>query len=382
MSKNQKTLMSRSLAQALMESSMQHFDPDDPAVQHKSLGGFISGLMGGQAEKPQAQSDYGGIIDQSGKNAMEGYGQSKGIIGQQQNLANMLMEQAQGGGPNPAQLALNQTTGQNINQQAALMAGQRGASANPALLARQAAMLGSNVQQQAAGQGALMQAQQQLAARQQLAGQQAAMQQANLGQQNAMGSMFGTAGGLQNNQNEINSKIDLANAAAAQSASGGLMQGLGTGFAKLGGWDKLSGLISSKANPLADLMGNGGSIVPGQGGATILPATVGLGMTAAHGGVIPDHLSHVQEIYGKFSSGGSPAYSGGYYVPGQAQFQGDSEKNDTVSAMLSPGEIVIPRTIAQSDDAPRRAAEFIRHLEKQDTQKGYKKVLASKKGKK
>ena len=346
MSKNQKTLMSRSLAQALMESSMQHFDPDDPAVQHKSLGGFISGLMGGQAEKSQAQSDYGGIIDQSGKNAMEGYGQSKGIMGQQQNLANMLMEQAQGGGPNPAQLALNQTTGQNINQQAALMAGQRGASANPALLARQAAMLGSNVQQQAAGQGALMQAQQQLAARQQLAGQQAAMQQANLGQQNAMGSMFGTAGGLQNNQNELNSKIDLANAAAAQSASGGLMQGLGTGFAKLGGWDKLKG------------------------------------MTAAHGGVIPDHLSHVQEIYGKFSSGGSPAYSGGYYVPGQAQFQGDSEKNDTVPAMLSPGEIVIPRTIAQSDDAPRRAAEFIRHLDKQDTQKGYKKVLASKKGKK
>jgi hypothetical protein len=35
----------------------------------------------------------------------------------------------------------------------------------------------------------------------------------------------------------------------------------------------------------------------------------------------------------------------GSYVPGKAAVDGDSEKNDTVPAMLSPGELVIPRSV-------------------------------------
>lgn len=39
--------------------------------------------------------------------------------------------------------------------------------------------------------------------------------------------------------------------------------------------------------------------------------------------------------------------SEGGIVPGQAKTKGDSEKNDTVPALLSPGEIVVPRSIVK-----------------------------------
>lgn len=53
-------------------------------------------------------------------------------------------------------------------------------------------------------------------------------------------------------------------------------------------------------------------------------------------------------------------------VPGKSNHDGDDERNDTVPALLSPGEIVIPRSIAQSPDADKKAAEFIRQLMKHE----------------
>jgi hypothetical protein len=47
--------------------------------------------------------------------------------------------------------------------------------------------------------------------------------------------------------------------------------------------------------------------------------------------------------------------TGGFRVPGQPQFPFDTEADDTVPAMLSPGEIVIPKTAAQD---PASAAAF------------------------
>jgi hypothetical protein len=40
----------------------------------------------------------------------------------------------------------------------------------------------------------------------------------------------------------------------------------------------------------------------------------------------------------------------GGHVPGKAKVQGDSPKNDTVDAKLSPGEVVIPRSATSDDD--------------------------------
>lgn len=54
-----------------------------------------------------------------------------------------------------------------------------------------------------------------------------------------------------------------------------------------------------------------------------------------------------------------PFGSDGGEVPGKAKVFGDDEKNDTVPAVLSPGEVVIPRSIAHDPDA---AADFVRAL--------------------
>lgn len=50
---------------------------------------------------------------------------------------------------------------------------------------------------------------------------------------------------------------------------------------------------------------------------------------------------------------------GGGKVPGKAKHKGDTLKNDTVPAMLSPQEIVIPRSIATHPNAPTLAAKFV-----------------------
>lgn len=54
----------------------------------------------------------------------------------------------------------------------------------------------------------------------------------------------------------------------------------------------------------------------------------------------------------------------GGVVPGKAKVKGDSPKNDTVHAKLSPGEMVIPRSIAQHQDAPIHAAMYVAWLKK------------------
>lgn len=58
-----------------------------------------------------------------------------------------------------------------------------------------------------------------------------------------------------------------------------------------------------------------------------------------------------------------PGMSDGGKVPGRAPVFGDDEANDTVRAMLSPGEIVIPRSIALGPNAPEQAADFVRAVQ-------------------
>lgn len=53
------------------------------------------------------------------------------------------------------------------------------------------------------------------------------------------------------------------------------------------------------------------------------------------------------------------AASKGGYVPGKAQVHGDSLANDNVPAMLSPGEIVIPRSVLNSKNPGVAAKEFV-----------------------
>lgn len=80
-----------------------------------------------------------------------------------------------------------------------------------------------------------------------------------------------------------------------------------------------------------------------QAAEPILGSAAPLALAAAKGGAIHG------ESYAKAKK----------FVPGKAKVKGDSLKNDNVPAMLSPGEIIIPRSIAQHPEAPKKAAEFV-----------------------
>ena len=53
---------------------------------------------------------------------------------------------------------------------------------------------------------------------------------------------------------------------------------------------------------------------------------------------------------------------GGGPVPGRARVPGDSLRNDRVKALLSPGEMVLPRSITTAPNAPDRAKAFVSSL--------------------
>lgn len=147
--------------------------------------------------------------------------QQQALAAQQANTAAQYQNIANGTGPNPAQAMLNQSTGQNVQNQAALMAGQRGAGSNVGLMAREAAQQGAATQQQAVGQGASMQAQQQIAGLQGLSAQQAAIgntAQQQAATQQAIGGLGSTQAGMQ--QTGISQMTNAGQSLTAQQQAG------------------------------------------------------------------------------------------------------------------------------------------------------------------
>lgn len=176
--------------------------------------------------------------------------QAQNGLGNQSSVFNQLQGVANGTGPNPAQAMLANSTGQNVANQASLMAGQRGSSANVGLMARQAGQQGGNLQQQAAGQGAALQAQQSLGALNQMggiAGQQAGMQQS---------AVQGYTGATQNEQQQILQMIQAQNnaavgAATTQNTSNAAIQGK---------------VAEGQMNLIGNLAGGAGSAMMAKGG--------------------------------------------------------------------------------------------------------------------
>lgn len=342
----------------------------------------VGGLLGGGPNQPNAPQIDRFVnqqqADQSYANTQNAMAQQQAFLnaaqGQnglqnQSNVYNQLSQVAQGQGPNPAQAMLAQSTGANVANQAALMAGQRGAGANAGLIARQAGMQGGALQQQAAGQGATMQANQSLGALgqmgqvagQQVGNQQAALQGANqlaLGQQS---NLLGAAGAANNAAADVyGSQAQMYQ--ADQKRHGDMFGSL------LNAAGAIAPLAFGPAGGLATAaLGSGGGA--GRTGSNLSPGL-------ADGGMIDPKKKTVGSIIGfpGFSAGGgvTPPANGpqsalgralnmkaGGEVPGKPKVAGDDHKNDTVPAMLSPGEIVIPRSIAQGKDAPSKAAAFV-----------------------
>ena len=352
-----------------------------------------------QANAPLNSGQLAGYVGGSQQNLA-------GVNGQQGQLVNALMAQSQGQGPNPANAELNQATNQGIQQATGQIASQKGIS--PALAARQSSMNAAGATQQAAQAGAIMNAQQQLAA--QSGAANVLGQQAGQNIQNTA-----TTGGLANQSSlgsqGINAATSAQNAAANQNVFGGLLNAAGAGLASalsrggtVGGYDD-GGTIGSlpgagdtadddagdvdtgkmfstafntqtpqvqAANQILASSGvpnympsytAGGANIGKSGGGSSGGIGAGIGALAAlaHGGKVPSHLSHIAQIYHpNFNTKGTTHLKArGGPVPGKAKVAGDSPKNDTVKTMLSPGEVVIPRSIMESEDPVKMASKFV-----------------------
>lgn len=358
---------------------------------------------------------------------------NQGGLQNQANVYNQIQGVANGTGPNPAQAMLNQATGQNVQNQAALMAGQRGAGANAGLLARQAAQQGAGLQQQAVGQGASMQAAQQLGAlgqlgglaNQQVANQMGATQGFNQATQGQQQNVLGALG----QQNATNEQIAASNAQRNASAIGGLGGGIGSAIGFLG--DKFlaeggmvpnpkvgavepskrfSGDLEPHVEHMAKIyhphMFSEGGQVQDQdqnqklqyGGGTqqekqqraqqaqqgfmkaaqdnpISNAIAWAQSKMAHGGKVPAMVSP-GEVYltpekaKEVAKDGKNPIKEGEKIPGKAKVKGDSYSNDTVPKKLEAGGVVIPKSIMESDDPAGNAHAFVTKLMEKSKEHG------------
>ena len=381
---------------------------------------LLQALQGqqGLAAQSAALQQMQGLSNQFGA----GPGQYNGA-GNLQNSYDQMQNVANGTGPNPAQAMLNQATGQNVANQAALMAGQRGAGSNVGLMARQAAGQGAGIQQNAAGQGATMQANQSLNAMNQMAGiagQQLAAQQAanaaqagmsnqiagqqigTTGQQQAemLGGLYGQAGlGVQQQGgiNATNAQLAQAQADTNKQVAGGglsgLAQGIGAMFAAEGGEvphmadggmpqpmaqtpkSRLGMFLNSNYGRQVEIPGSAPGQKPGMALQTGM-SDMGKAMGQAYKNynAMPSQQpsspavdsTNLGSIPQTAAKGGQIANTGGNVSakkPSQkAEKSGDSYSNDKIPAMLSEGEVVIPRSVMQSKDPVKGSAEFVLKL--------------------
>lgn len=242
-------IMKKSLAKALMDAGVEHFDAGGIAAAPPGyrasagtgsttaggLGGAVSGFFGGQN---QFHADAPTIETQEfTPQITEAKTRNNQIYNAQNSLARALLLRSQGQGPNPALSQLNTATGNNVAATAALMAGAKGANRNAGLIAQEAARQGAATQQQAVGQGATLQAQQELAAQnelEQLYGAQAgtAMQEQGI-LEGALAAQNSAETTGQLGAEETNAQVATANANNASSAGGGILGGIGSILGKI-----------------------------------------------------------------------------------------------------------------------------------------------------
>ncbi len=345
-------------------------------------------------------------------------GASNEIRQRQMTLADQLAAQAAGQGPSLAQAQLNQATTRNLAQMAALAASARGgASGGLGMRGLQAQQ--ASVASQAARDAALARIQEQMQARQQLSGvldqtrgvdAQLAQQQASIEQNqralNDAQSRFyqGALMDADNRQAEAMmdyEKLKSAQHAALESARSGayssgaqrrgdLIGGIGAGVAAAFSDKRLKKNIKDGGKDAMSMMEKYYS-----GGAVGLPPIDATpAAEPAKDDDEKDKKSSFEKFYEGYQKHSSASQSGhekagkaigqglgsltkmlaaskGMLVPGKAEVEGDSPKNDRVPVLTSPGEVIMPRTVAASDD-PKKVMEFLDKVKAQKYQ--YKNV--------
>jgi hypothetical protein len=117
----------------------------------------------------------------------------------------------------------------------------------------------------------------------------------------------------------------------------------------------------SKATGQAGAAQQYGNLTQQQGNQTagINLGAINFANTAIGGMINPAGQISKQQVQGPQFPGQGVGYAEGGKVPGHAEVPGDSPRNDKVPALLSAGEIVVPRSIAPHPEAVKN---FVTHL--------------------
>lgn len=123
-----------------------------------------------------------------------------------------------------------------------------------------------------------------------------------------------------------------------------------------------AGALQSRANVHA---GNAASTAQnwaniGSAGGSLL----GMGMAGGFGGGSSNEFGNTGN--GTYRPGGALMMSRGGKIEGPEVVEGDDHANDIVPALLSPGEVVVPKTKAKD---PKKAAEFVAEVNGQSLEK-------------
>ncbi len=378
--------------------------------------------MGGAAPTfnpaDRQDSDYAGNIRQSSQNALDATKNYGTVFGQQQALAQQLQAQANGTAPSIANEQLKQGLAQNNARTFGLAASTLGT--NPGLLQRRALMANSEANQAASGQAAMNR----LAERNAAQGQLGSLYGTEGGQaiynQMANTQQAGTFGGLQENQNQGRATNQHSSDALnedvwkTQSQNAKDLEAAGiNGVATLG-----AGAVGLAKAPGAAHGGRIGALSRYADGGVIDPAKMA---SDAHDVIDYPHdsfTSAIQRLVAnnrvdqrlldgsaqnrrwpmpheyqsavdaedknlsamRASKMGPPrpmANGGGIArpmlsllrggnVPGRAQYPGDDKRNDVVPAVLSKEEVVLPRSVTLSPNAPEMAKRFMSAVRESD----------------
>lgn len=318
----------------------------------------LTGLAGGASGTGFSGPQQAGITNPTTADQVQGaYSGTQGALTGQQGLLaalqaqNGLQNQSQvygqlqgiaSGAVNPAQAQFNQNTSANVANQAALMAGQRGASANVGLMARQAAQQGAATQQQAVGQEATQQANNQINAIGQAgqlattqAGQQIGQTNANVqAQQAEQANLLNAQQGFNTSTVASQGNVNTANAGLAQTQMtgqqaliGGLMNGAGAAAGSGGGG---GGAASTAAMAAA----GGGEIEKMAGGGDTSPAVTTPGVYSGTQGPVSG--------FGQFLKGATgnnqPASTAQQPMPTNGPQALQTGASNLVKALSSPSQ--------------------------------------------
>jgi len=281
---------------------------------------------------PLDEESYRKLIAALQQQATTGGAQAGESREQQMQFVKALQDQAAGRGQSLAQLQLTQAADEATKRSAGQIGSTTGI--NPALQARLIAENNAVTQLGLAGQSGRLRMEEQFGTQGLLNQALTLARSGDLATQQAALQGGGTSGQLAGSEQQrvlaqqgLEQQVAAGNQQAQLDAAhlNAQMQESNAGRATAQSNIRTGGLVSGLGSAAAMIPG----MFPGGGGTSATPDMTPISI--AHGGMIP----------GK-----------------------DSESYDTVHAMLSPGEIVVPRSITQKGDAPDRAAKFVAEIQK------------------